>query len=407
MARPAHIDFEQDLEQAVGRLRAALIRVFDDLSLDSHAPQELSRRLGLNKTLTWNISRLVRASDHVEALPHIPGTQSINRLADALARQGAAAESIETVRAAMRDFKDVTSTHVGDRSSLDLVVGNLAPASTDATETSRKLAFRGNSGLYGIQTRSRIVCSMVAPNAQDPNRLDVAFLSGFVGLRRLRSNVRWPIFKVRMQSDPRETTDLWAPGLPAEAEDRGGPRCFHRGISPHIDVVHTRGDRDYVLMPGAVGESAAFDCFKGDVFRAAVPRFRSRPDETGDFGASISMPSEHLLLDLIVHKDLDFALASQVLAFSTIYAAGEADRGSNDVSVLPIHHRPVELIGSPLAVGTPRATRYTEFVRTMQERLGVDPADLRGIRVELKYPPLGSMVVFRYPLPAPPESGLG
>lgn len=408
MARSAPADFEQELADAVERLRASLIRAFDELGLDAHAPQDLARKLGLNKTLTWNISRLVRATSHIDALPHIPGEQSFGKLAQALARCGAPESSAGAVRQAIREFKAMTVAHVGDRSSLDLVVGNLAGDTSDPTEQSRKLAFRGNSGLYGIQARTRAVSYVVVPNALNPARLDVAFLTGFVGLRRLRAKVRWPIFKLRTESNPAETTDLWPPGSPADAHDLGGPRCFYRGSPPTVEIVNSRGDRDCVLMPGAVGDSAAFDCFSGDVFRAAVPRFQTRPGETGDFGAAVTVPSEHLVLDLIVHKDLPFALHAKVMVFSTTYAVGEADRPPDDDSLLPIHVRPVPLIGSPLAVATPRVPRYTDFFQTMHERLGFDPADLRGIRVELKYPPLGSMVLVRYALPpAPTDSPNG
>ncbi|HYE61713.1 MAG TPA: hypothetical protein VD997_06930 [Phycisphaerales bacterium] len=392
------VQFEQEYKRAVGELRGALIQLFDAIGVDPAAPQEVARRLGINKTLTWNVSRVIRATDEFGALAHIPGEQALGKLLEAAGAQGAGEESVQAVRTAARSFREMTALHVGDRSSLDIVVDSMAPTS-EAIEHSRKLAFRGNSGLYGVQARTRFVSTMVVPNAEDASRLDVAFLSGFVGFRRLRADVRWPIFKVRLQSRPESIVDLFDPGTPVEVGSGARPRFYAKGQPPRVEVVQSKGDHDYVLMPGAVGDTAAFDCFKGEVFRAAVPRYQQHAGETGDFGASITVPAEHLVLDLIVHQDLAFALEAKVMVFSTIYGHGEADRRSDDISLLPITQTPLPLVGSPPAVATARVPRYSEFFRTMHECLKVDPRQLRGIRVEMKYPPLGSMVVLRYGVP--------
>lgn len=398
MIQQQPVQFEREYEQVVSDLRAALLRMFDELGLDPYAPQDVARRLGLNKTLTWNLSRVIRSTDGFSALPHIPGQQAMTKVLDAAAEHGASAATLDGVRSALAAFRDMTRVHVGDRTSLELVIDSMPTPGGDATENSRKLAFRGNSGLYGLQARTRLVSSMVVPNADDPTRLDVAFLSGFVGLRRLRSEVRWPIFKMRMQTQPHVQSDLW------DSESPGQPRFFSKGTPPNIEVVHSNGDRDFVLMPGAVGDTAAFDCFRGEVFRAVVPRYRTQADQTGDFGASITLPCEHLILDLIVHRDLEFALRAQMMVFSTIYSPGEPDRSSNDASLLPIAQPTREIVGSPPVVASPRVPQYTQFFADMHRKLGVDPAHLRGIRVELMYPPLGSMVVLRYNLPEAPTA---
>ena len=56
-------------------------------------------------------------------------------------------------------------------------------------------------------------------------------------------------------------------------------------------------------------------------------------------------------------------------------------------------------IGSPPAVATPRFPRYQELVTGVGERLGWDLSQFRATRLELKYPPLGSMVLQRFALP--------
>ena len=48
---------------------------------------------------------------------------------------------------------------------------------------------------------------------------------------------------------------------------------------------------------------------------------------------------------------------------------------------------------------TPLVPRYGEIVGRVYERLGWDPRKFKGVRLEMKYPPLSSSVVLSSPLP--------
>jgi len=114
---------------------------------------------------------------------------------------------------------------------------------------------------------------------------------------------------------------------------------------------------------------------------------------------SITTPSEHLICDLFVHRDLEFALHPDVLIFGRIFQQGQETGGLEDSSRLPIHASVTELSGRPPAVATPLVPRYSELVRWVHQRVGWEQTEFRGVRLELKYPPLGSQVVLRFGLP--------
>lgn len=60
---------------------------------------------------------------------------------------------------------------------------------------------------------------------------------------------------------------------------------------------------------------------------------------------------------------------------------------------------------SSTSVATPLVPRYSEMQSYVFERMGWTPSDFAGIRLQLKYPPLGSTVILRFELPERPLTG--
>src|SRR5690606_6624513 len=58
----------------------------------------------------------------------------------------------------------------------------------------RKMAYQGNSAIWGIQARVRMASFFIAPNPDDPALLDTASVGGLLDVRRLRTNVGVPLF---------------------------------------------------------------------------------------------------------------------------------------------------------------------------------------------------------------------
>lgn len=69
---------------------------------------------------------------------------------------------------------------------------------------------------------------------------------------------------------------------------------------------------------------------------------------------------------------------------------------------LPINDRAHTLPGSPPMVATPLFARYSELMTRIYERMGWKPADFSGVRLQTKYPPMGTNVSLRFELPKRP-----
>ena len=388
--------FEQECRRAVSELRAALIELYDSCGVDPGAPQEAARQFGINKTLTWTLARLLQEPDLLAAASLVPGRGSIDRVAAAAGDCGASGASSMRVRQAAEAFESMAARHVGDRSALELALDSMGASSSEALEVSRRLAFRGNSGIHGVQARVRLRAAFLAPS-EDDELLDLAMISGYVGFRRLRPTPLWPLFKIRSWGGPDEavSTERWEPiggALPSGILPHLG-----RGFPAQLSEMPTPDGLEFVLQPGPVGNEGAFDVFRGEILRRGASRFASDGSETGELGANITTPVEHLVFDLVVHESLAFALDAETLVFSRIFDQGRPT-GSGIADQLPIRQPAVPLPGSPPAIATPLVPGYSEVMADVSSRFGFDLRTARAIRLEMRYPPLGSTVSLRFPL---------
>jgi hypothetical protein len=390
---------EDECQQAVGRLKAALIALYDTVGADPDSPQDVARSFRIGSTLSWNIAKLLQAPDAFAAVPHVPGSASIEKILKAARSKGAPERALKEVRDAAEQFEKMVEIHVGDRPTLDLIIDGLATNGASGLELSRKRAFHGNSGIYGVQAKTYMMSCYVAPNPDDPEQIDMVMVRGYVALRRLRPSARIPVFRIRQWSEAGQAigTQQWRP---LEGENAPLLSSFSRGDIPEIEAVPAEGGVDYVLQPGPIGNRGAFDCFLGDMLRAGASRFRADDDDTGEFGATVTVPSEQIIFDLIAHKDVAFVLGAEAHVYAPYFTHEHVGGQWDDAARLPIRRSPVELAGSPPAVATPLIPRYSELQSFVFDRLGWSASEFRGIRLQMKYPPFGSTVIQRFELPA-------
>jgi len=395
-------DFEPACRTAFDRLRGALIEAYASVGADPNSPQEAARRFRVNKTLTWNLSKVMASNDPMATLPSVPGASSLKPLLTAMQREGAKANVLDRVRDAAKALHGIVELHVGDRATLELIVDGMGRSRGDHLELSRKLAFRGNSGLWGVQAKTRLMSVLMAPNADAPDRIDMAIIRGYIGFRRLRNDVRWPIFQLRgwgEVSDPGS-----GPWEPLEASSNGKPGKFplmrrFSTIAPgDIEETKTPSGLDYMLEPGPIGNTGAVDCFVSDCARAAASKYQTPDDTTGEFGATISAPTERLIFDLLVDERLSFMLDPEVRAFGGVFHERSEDAVPEGQLPIPVSQGVVMLPGQPPVVATPHVPRYPELVSFAMERMQWPVGNFRGCRLEMTYPPLGSTILLRFKL---------
>ncbi len=390
-----------EAREALQDVRGGLIELYGTVGADPTAPQDVARRYGINRNLTWKLSRVINASGPFASLNHLPGQQGLELAIGAFESAGASREAVAHVRSAVQRFTEVVQAHAGDREHLELTLESMGLLEREtATDSIRELAYRGSSGIWGVQARSRVNMAFVAPSTSGPDKYDAALVTGLVGFRRLRPTAEWRLLRQQVTDDKGGSLgpviEELVPRLSGQL-----PMMLYEFCSPNmpeLSMVDDGGGNDILLPGGQVGNRAAFDCYYG--YRAlGIPAVRVPGNEVGSFAVAVTLPVENVVFDLVFHRSLKLEdrVESQLYGFPN----GGPDYPSRQSvrNQLPMSERPVELAGSPPALTTPLVPSITRIAERVYQRMGWNPAEFRGLRLQVPYAPMGSQVVMRWPLP--------
>ena len=402
-------DIVIESRSALQDLRRTLIELYSAVGADPDKPQDVSRQFGLNRNLTWKLARVMKAEGPFASLNHLPGPQGIEIAVNALGKAGAPVDTAEQVRSAMRRFLKVVEHHAGDRDQLELTLESMGLFEREyRMETGRELAFRGNCMIWGVQARTRLALAVVGPHSSD-SADSIVMLGGLLGFRRLRPNVRWRLLRMQVFDDSGVPSSTGLGEIAPRPKDQTPfilPQFCSPGM-PAVEQVDGPEGREFLLPPGPVGSQGAFDCMSGYAVRG-LPRYRNPSNAYASVASSITLPSESLLFDLIVHKDTPLGdEGPEILVNGFPHGGMDSPAAQTQQNELPHNFKLAELVGSPPAVGTPLVPGYSKMLAWIHEQMGWRPEEFRGYRVQIPYPVMSSRVVIRWPLPEPPASHPG
>lgn len=389
---------------AIQALRRALADVLRSVGADAEQPQEISRKFGLDKTLTWRIARVVREDDAWEAVAHIPRKPSIAIFVEAMTRYGAPADRVDVLWQAHREFEQFIETHSGDRETLEMMASGAARKSASKRlEAFRKDAYVGNSAIWGVSARTQFSLRLVSPSKSE-GMLDLATITGLAGFRRLRSNISWAITSINdwdQQAAP--SNRHFDRAVPLDPKvDRGQPPLlldFCNQPLPHIGVLeHPAGTFRYMLGGGAIGNTATADVVMGWVDRDAVPATQSYPGERGEHGVNLSTPAEWVIQDVLLHRDLSFADNPEACVYSQLPGGPLYPTAGPDAAILPVSAEVIDLGSGPPNTTAPEVDRYSEIAEFAAAQMGFALDDYFGYRIRLRYPPIPSLLVLSHAL---------
>lgn len=410
ISTPASQDlhFHDECSRAVQRLGGAIRAVYSALSLDIEKPQDVARALDLDKNLTWKVSRMALLTDPLAAAALVPGTEAIRILTQALIEADAPAAMIESLRTAADGFESMVEVHAGDRPSLQVLLDGRS-ANADL-EQSRKLAFRGLAGLWGIQARVRSMIACVKPSEDDAGMLDLAIVGGLHDVRRMRQLDGWPLFRFQAYKGAEYepvAMDGIEPLEPASSAD--DPLLIVRSFcDPQVLPVRSvRCENEIVheLTAGPIGRKGASTVVFGKIERATASRYADKPktDEWGEFNALINLPTESLLFDLVVHRSMTEIENAEAIVYGRPFGSLPLELPAREQLRLPIRESVRPVVGGPTRWNTDLCPRHAELIHFTIARMGGVPADYRVLRLEMDFPPMPSTVTIRYLLPARPE----
>ncbi len=396
-ARKTGEAFHDQCRNAVAVIQAAIRRVYRSLGLPVDRPQEVSRRLGLDKNLSWKLARVAGARDPLAVAAQVPGAEAFRILAEKLLAAGVNAKELGVITAAAETFDRMVLEHAGDRPTLQILLDGL---SLDASlDQSRKALFRGASGVWGIQAKARVTASWIAPSQTDSQRIDLAVVGGLIHVRRLRNLEGWPLFRFGSWDDQGQARERPIEPLepPASPDD---PHLIMRSwcspLPPPVISRYSGKSVTHELANGPVGKTGDSTFFFG-TFQPAVGERYGAEGGFAEIGARVSLPIESLFVDLFVHRDLREYEQSFVEVYGGPFETMTLDDDSRMRARLPCEQGLVRAANLTAATSHPQLPGYDTLVPHVFNRCGWQPRDFRLLRLHMSYPPMPSMVVVRTP----------
>jgi hypothetical protein len=263
----------------------------------------------------------------------------------------------------------------------------------------RKMAYTGFSHILGVQARAHLSINVIVANG---DRVDVALVSGLIDFRRLNESARVPIARTGF-ADPRGASHAPRGRGPLSPAPEGIDLPLLAEFSTRVEGLEGvdlgNGFLEVILGPGPTGNLSRGTVLMGELMRSAGSRYGEPDDRTANLNAHVRVPCETLIHDVYLRREEFDAPDPGALVFSepsilnrALPQDGLPGRLEIDASVAPMGRGAV-------CGGTPVYEAYTPMARRVFEHLGVDGSEFELYRLELRYPPVYSLVNIRLDLP--------
>ena len=389
--------FESRVTELGRSLSGSLSRLVEAAPGHPQGPVQLARALGVDKVLASRVLRAAGSRDPVTALRFMPGPAPLRRLAQAAGSNGVDATLVKDLEQAVRGFEDLIRTEAGDRSGLDAMLTSWLPEARGEFELRRKQsAFRAMSQLLGKSVEIELAIALLHPS-DDGKRISIVWVTGFLGLQRLRPGVSVRFASRRVGAleageSPRTLLNVF--GEPTEGIEG---QCLPEYCSHPMPKLQTRRMGDvvhYTLGDTAFGPRSRLDLVYAELNPAELPRYVERqPGRKRHVFAEIAVPTERLEFDVLIHRDLLGATAPALHIYDTAFEgiASVNDR-RRDMDRLDLHETLQPMGAGIERLRLSRAPWNIDLLHAVCRKQGWDTAALHAFRAAMDYPLYGSQV---------------
>lgn len=399
------VTFQEDATAVMADIRDLFAQVIESRCGPGTGLAEICEGFGVHRKLAWQLAKVAYGDDPFFAARYMPSHKGIESWVRSAAERGVDASLLAGVLEASTKFESLVETHAGSRVAMDMMLEScVAEPSEDIDTRWRQRAFEGNAYVWGVQARTMLGCSILAPSTSKRGWFDMAQTRSLIDLRRTRPDTRWLIGQstVRREgvgADPstREPLDAHT------ARKANGVPVLESFTTDPLPSLERRDADDGVvldeLLPGEIGQSGQVTITTGEIIRNVSPAYAMDEGDRAHFGVGVGTPAEVMICDHFVHKDLFGAVQRELCVFSEVgrpFTFDERDR-------LRVPEQ-IQHLGNGLSsVHTPDAPGYAKLLRYAFAKCDWNPADFAFYRVRMAYPPLATSVMIRHELPAPPD----
>lgn len=395
-------DDEQAWAARVGRrLRAEFNTLLGTLPSHERTGAGLERVLGMNRAVAYRLLAALGASDDLETLMRLPGVEGLRTCTVAARRiAGADAEAIVSAAdSAIDDFQEliraVGGSHARLCARIRAPLAGAAPAGKSMPpgrrEDVRRALHESIKTLSGRSVAARMSVSIIRPSAENPRECEYVHARAYIGFRAVSGGL--PLVLASWVTVPDNNTgrmpgldycDL--SGMPLEGRETTG--LLEEFCSSPLPIVASRdttGRLVQVLDHLRAAPGTSMDA----VIAYRLPNVGPIPslNDPPVFleSTNLTVPAEHLVADLYVHRDLAQGAMPSLSVF--------LGRGTGGCDIIDRWHEQVDgapvlgLLGTGLGNSYSGAwDRHGELTRRLFDELGWDPVEFVGYRNEERWP---------------------
>lgn len=385
-----------DLPALGNDLARRLAEVLAHVVAPGDGPIAAARTLGLDKVLLSRVMKALRARDGAAALAAMPGPEPLRRLLASAAHRGAAPDRLAAAHAAVDRYDAAIRDTGGGRSLLDTILSAWDPGARRDFELRRKqAAFKAISQIRGAEARVNHAAVLLAPSST-LGMLDVLWVSGYLGLLRLRPGATVRFASRRLSPSDRERRPTSIDGAPLDSPESMLLADFCSAPLPSLDARRLGDSIFYTLAGDRFGGASAVNLVYAEMNAAELPRHV--PAGSGRrrfFFAESAVPSAVLQFDILIHRDLNPA-APRLDVYDTSYeGTANPNDPARDLDRLDL----LETIEPLASLRSPDVPRYEELLARAAAGPAVraDLAAFHAWRCRIDYPLYGSQVTASFP----------
>lgn len=379
-------------------LGASLAGIIDAIPGGPHGPVQLARTLGIDKVLASRILKTIRNNDPIAVLHLAPGPDPLRRFLKAASRRKVDKELVATASKHVTEFEDLIREEAGDRSALDAMICAWLPeARADFELRRRQSAYRAMSQLKGAAANTILSTVIVYPS-KEGKFLDIVWIHGYLGLRRLRAGaaVAFSSRRIGPADSPRRPRTI--DGEPIT--DFEGVRVSAFCSKPHAQVnAHHVGEViHYTLAGNGFGPKNATDLITAEVNPTELPIHEPQGSRRKRYVfAEVATPVKVLVFDALIHQSV-YPGADPVLHVYDTVLNGVADVNdpSRDIDRLNHNESAMHMGQGISGCRSADVPNYLELLREITGSLNLNDQEFRGYRCRIEYPIYGSQVVMAF-----------
>lgn len=393
-----------DVLDSFYNVRTCVLDLFEASDLDPTKTRELARDLGVNRGLAWRLSRIVRTEDTTSVAHDVPGKPSLIRFAQRCIELGADQSLIDQLIESVDQYEASIAACTGSRKTLAMLLANQTEKATQQDrERARRTLFEGACSVWGVQAQTRFVTVFLLPSKDEPDMVDAAHVTGYIGFRRLGKRP-WPMSYEAVHDAQGNVVTIRKQPLDPRGYEEGQLQLLPDFCEPRHPEIEVEMNGDYKcfnLAAGPVGNQGITDCVFGSYLSNIYPRYS--PDEpnqleTAGFMVLLQAPVERVMFDYFVHQDLE-SVGEPIthlldrLTYPHMNREEFFDRQSIHIDET---HRNIEQTAK--GAFTPHISWYSKLLTFVSERID-EPLDaFNGTRFEMNYPPISTTLSRRITL---------